>query len=104
MGEENKLEITVARHEERLDVIDKRLDKIENISENLNKVSNNLEKLTMAVDGIVKVQEKQATDIESLKMAPGKTARDLWLTIGKEALKAVVVAIITALLVLIIKK
>ena len=104
MGEENKLEVIVARHEEKFDIIDKRLDKVENISENLNKVNVNLEKLTMAVDGIVKVQEKQATDIECLKLAPGKTAKDLWITIGKEALKAVVVAIITALLVLIIKK
>ena len=104
MGEDNKLEIKVAEHTQQINTINYRLDKIENISDNLNKLSINLEKLTMAVDGIVDVQKKQATDIESLKLAPGKTARDLWLTIGKEALKAIVVALITALLVLIIKK
>lgn len=99
-----EIETKVIQHDEQISTINRRLDKMENIAENLNKVSNNLEKLTMAVDGIVKVQEKQATDIEVLKLAPGKTAKDLWITIGKEALKAVVVAIITALLVLIIKK
>lgn len=99
-----EIETKVIQHDEQISTINRRLDKMENIAENLNKVSNNLEKLTMAVDGIVKVQEKQSIDIESLKLAPGKTAKDLWITIGKEALKAVVVAIITALLVLIIKK
>ena len=76
----------------------------ENIADNLNKVSVSLEKLNMSVSGIVEKKKKQANDIESLKLAPGKTAKDLWITIGKEALKAVVVALITALIVLIIKK
>lgn len=104
MGEDNKLEIKVAEHTQQIKTINYRLDKIENISENLNKVSVNLDKLTMAVDSIVKVQEKQATDIETLKYQPGRTAKDLWMTIVKEALKAIVVALITALLVLVIKK
>lgn len=103
MGD-TEIEKKVIQHDEQIKTINYRLDKIENISENLNKVSINLEKLTIAVDGIVKVQEKQATDIENLKLAPGKTAKELWLTVGKEALKAIVVALITALLVLIIKK
>lgn len=97
-------EITLAKHGERLDTIDKRLDKIENIAESLNQVNVSLEKLNMSVSGIVEAQKKQATDIENLKLAPGKTAKDFWITVGKEALKAVVVAIITALLVLVIKK
>ena len=104
MGEDNKLEIKVAEHTQQIKTINYRLDKIENISDNLNKVSISLEKLNMSVSGIVEVQKKQATDIENLKLAPGKTAKDLWLTVGKEALKAIVVALITALLVLVIKK
>lgn len=102
--EANEIAIKVVQHEEKIINMERRLNKVEDISENLNRVSTNLEKLTMAVDSMVDTQKKQSEDIEMLKYQPGKTARDLWLTIGKEALKAIVVALITALLVLIIKK
>lgn len=99
-----EFETKVIQHDEQIGTINRRLDKMENIAENLNKVSVSLEKLNMSVSGIVEAQKQQASDIEALKLAPGKTAKDLWITVGKEALKAIVVAIITALLVLIIKK
>ena len=98
------MEQKVIQHEEQISTINRRLDKMENIADNLNKVSNSLEKLNLSVTSIVEVQKKQSEDIENLKFSSGKTAKELWLTVGKEALKAVVVAIITALLVLIIKK
>ena len=103
MGD-TEIEKKLVQHDEQINYINHRLDKIENISENLNKVSISLEKLNMSVSGIVDAQKKQAEDIEALKLAPGKTAKDLWLTIGKTALTVVVTAIVTALLVLIIKK
>lgn len=99
-----EIETKVIQHDEQISIINRRLEKMENIADNLNKVSVSLEKLNMSVSGIVEAQKKQATDIESLKLAPGKTAKDLWITIGKEALKVIVVAIVTALVVLIIKK
>ena len=94
----------IIQQDEEIGNINRRLDKMENIAEGLNQVNVSLEKLNMSVSGIVEVQKKQATDIESLKLAPGKTAKDLWITVGKEALKVIVVAIVTALVVLIIKK
>lgn len=103
MGD-TEIEKKLVQHEEQIKTINYRLDKIENISENLNKVSISLEKLNLSVSSIVDAQKKQADDIEALKLAPGKTAKDLWLTIGKTALTVVVTAVVTALLVLIIKK
>lgn len=103
MGD-TEIEKKLVQHDEQIGYINHRLDKIENISENLNKVSISLEKLNLSVTSIVDAQKKQADDIEALKLAPGKTAKDLWLTIGKTALTVAVTAIVTALLVLIIKK
>ena len=99
-----EMEQKVIQHDEQISTINRRLDKMENIAENLNKVSISLEKLNMSVSGIVEVQKKQATDIESLKLAPGKTAKDMWITIAKESLKVIVALIIGALIALIIKK
>ena len=102
--EANEIAIKVVQHEEKINNMEKRLNKVEDISENLNRVSTNLEKLTMAVDNIVAAQKKQSEDIEALKLGPGNTAKEMWLNVAKVAITVVVTAIITALLVLIIKK
>lgn len=103
MGD-NEIEKKVIQHDEHLKSIDRRLDKVENISENLNKVSISLEKLNLSVESIVNSQKKQAEDIEMLKLQPGNTAKNLWLKVAEIAIAVTVTAIVTALIMLIIKQ
>lgn len=103
MGE-TEIEITLTKHGEQLKTLEHRVDRVENISQELNKLTINIEKLTMSVNAIVKSQEKQADDIESLKLQPGRTAKDMWIAIAKAAATAIVGALIGALIAIIIKK
>lgn len=103
MGD-SEIEKKVYQHDEHLKSIDRRLDKIENISENLNKVSLNLERLNMSVESIVNSQKKQEADIEMLKIQPGNTAKKMWIKVAETAIVVVITAIVTALIMLVIKK
>lgn len=93
----------VIKHDEQLKVLARRVDKIDVLAESCNKMAISNEKLAMSIDSMKKTQEQLINDVQEMKMAPARDAKEIKNKLIIAALSAIVTAIIAAVLALIFK-
>ena len=95
----NELEKQVVEHTGRIKTLEKRVDKVEMLAESVNKLALSVEKIALTQSQMLEEQKAQREDIDELKMAPSRTARDL----RNKIISTVVTTLIGALIAMIIK-
>lgn len=99
----NELEKQVVEHTGRIKVLEKRVDKVEMLTESVNKLALSVEKIALTQGQMLEEQKAQRKDIDEIRIAPSKTARDLRNKIISSVVTTLVGALVGALIATIIK-
>jgi len=99
-----EFEQKVVEHDEQIKSLFKGLGRVEKICNQINSLALSVKEIAVNQSAMIDQQKKMQQDVENLKVAPGNTAKDLWLSVAKTAISTIVGAIIGAVIALIVKK